>query len=644
MKNRLPFLTVFLVLFPFWISPPVLLAQAKQNAQSKDAETTNKNSTEKIRVQPNTLASRVGTAIQWETDYATALAKARQANRPIFWYIPSIPGTFMDRQPEIDRYMMAGAFSWPAIINLINEKTVPLRAVPLESEAKKFGLATYDFIEPGFLVVSTNEIPAVVADRLTTQQPKWLFQILAKSLGEARSWVEVSGQQGSDKIESAWQLAEQKEWQFGENDWIALEKENSIELKLLAGMMAFRTGRQRAAKEIWERASEQFPQHPLGWKAACEAQGIGPYVRGFEVFTPVSDAVKVPLNGALRITSSAPIGSWSESQLWKSSVSFLLGMQDETGGFFDSDYDFGGTDGLPNVHVAITSLAGLALLDALDRCESAPLKERIQNAIDRAVLFVSNDRNLNLHDRDEILWAQAYRVKLLAAVGKRLNSASTMKSLQLAVKELERLQMQNGSWYHEYPNSFVTGTALSALHSARESGASVSSDSAEKGLERLAKQRYRNGAFPYAVRQAEPPEAPEAEGSLEASGGRISVCELARHQWGKITDAELAEAANKSLNFHGLMAKALKYDDHTSTYAYGGFFFWYDMQARSETIGRISDATTRAKLAAKQRAIILELPEIDGCFVDSHELGRCYGTAMALLSLSQVETEQVRFK
>jgi hypothetical protein len=27
----------------------------------------------------------------------------------------------------------------------------------------------------------------------------------------------------------------------------------------------------------------------------------------------------------------------------------------------------------------------------------------------------------------------------------------------------------------------------------------------------------------------------------------------------------------------------------------------------------------------------MELPEFDGCFVDSHELGRCYGTAMALL-------------
>ena len=36
---------------------------------------------------------------------------------------------------------------------------------------------------------------------------------------------------------------------------------------------------------------------------------------------------------------------------------------------------------------------------------------------------------------------------------------------------------------------------------------------------------------------------------------------------------------------------------------------------------------------ARQRRIVLETAEIDGCWVDSHELGRTYGTAMALLTL-----------
>jgi len=32
-------------------------------------------------------------------------------------------------------------------------------------------------------------------------------------------------------------------------------------------------------------------------------------------------------------------------------------------------------------------------------------------------------------------------------------------------------------------------------------------------------------------------------------------------------------------------------------------------------------------------AILQRIPEIDGSFLDSHELGRSYGTAMALLTL-----------
>ena len=73
--------------------------------------------------------------------------------------------------------------------------------------------------------------------------------------------------------------------------------------------------------------------------------------------------------------------------------------------------------------------------------------------------------------------------------------------------------------------------------------------------------------------------------------------------------------------------------------AYGGFFFWYDMRARTEAIGMIENSELREKLFAHQQNIVMKLPEIDGCFVDSHELGRCYGTAMAILCLSRIELD-----
>jgi hypothetical protein len=80
-----------------------------------------------------------------------------------------------------------------------------------------------------------------------------------------------------------------------------------------------------------------------------------------------------------------------------------------------------------------------------------------------------------------------------------------------------------------------------------------------------------------------------------------------------------------------------KYDDHASRYGYGGFFFWFDMLGRSRAIRAIEDEKIRNLVEIRQRVLIVKkLPEIDGCFIDSHELGRTYGTAMALLCLAQL--------
>ncbi len=97
-----------------------------------------------------------------------------------------------------------------------------------------------------------------------------------------------------------------------------------------------------------------------------------------------------------------------------------------------------------------------------------------------------------------------------------------------------------------------------------------------------------------------------------------------------------SEAALKAaFKYHDEMGVVRKYDDHASRLGYGGFFFWYDMHGRSEAIEHLPGSRLRKKLLKQQRALVLSLPEIDGCFVDSHELGRVYGTAMALLCLSR---------
>jgi hypothetical protein len=625
---------VALVGLSLWVSS-LSIAYSQQQAVE--------NSTDKNRAVPNELASKVGSAIRWESDYSAALAKAKQSGKPIFWYVPSIPGTFMDRKEEVDRYMLAGPFSWPTIINLINQNCVPLRTIPNRALQKQFELQVYKFVEPGFLIVQPTEEVTLLANRLSTLHPPLIMELLQKALGPNSDLGDEASEFRGSVSSKALNEAIAANWQLEAEPLKQILMSDSMESKLVAGMCVFKMGRHEEAREIWQKASVAHPNHPLAWKAACEAQGIGPFYRGLEVFEVLPEtATKV--SDLKKITSAAEPKAYSEDQLWDRSVNFLLGMQHANGGFFDSDYDFGGTDSLKNVHVAVTSLVGLALIEAEPKLASPEQKARIQKALDRASAFVTKDSNLNLFDRDEILWAQAYRIRFLSSriissdeSAKSDNSEGSLtNSLQRAVQQLEGLQLKTGGWYHEYANAFVSATALTALYDAKDAGAKVDSSKTDRGLQRLASQRYSNGAYPYATRR----ESGRNEGTekdLAGAGGRIAICELARQRWGQVSDQDFALAVEKSMKYHELLAKALKYDNHTSTYAYGGFFFWYDMQARSESIALIADANKQQELAKQQRDLILGLPEVDGCFIDSHELGRCYGTAMALLSLKALE-------
>ncbi|MEZ6095880.1 MAG: hypothetical protein R3C03_16890 [Pirellulaceae bacterium] len=534
------------------------------------------NSTRKIRVQPDKLSARVGTAINWETDFDVAQKQSKETGKPIFWYVPSVNGTFMDRQPEIDRYMQAGPFSWPSIIRLINEQSVPLRAVARGELADTFGLKVYQFVEPGFIVVSPKGKAVLTANRLTTLHPHWLFNQIAHAVNVDASWESLAGET-SEEATNAWQWFGQLSGPPADDDIQRMKESNDPVVHFLAGCALFRCGQQTTAKELWSESAKRFDDSPMGWKMACESQGIGPFVRGFEVFGGLPNE----LNRANQtsITSGCPSPVYSETELWERGTDYLLGMQDVTGGVFDSDYDFGGTDSLPNVHVAVTALVGLALLESYERADGDGRRERIADAIARAAEYVADDSHLNFDDRDEILWAQAYRVRFLAAVkGWKPSEPIAATGLQHAVEQLEKLQLNNGSWFHEYANAFVTGTALTALHHARLQGATVNSDKVNRGIERLESQRMDNGAYPYATRRPGSRQS-GSDQDIAASGGRISVCELARRQWGEIDDSGLVQAVTQSLDHHDVMASALKYDDHTSNYAYGGFFFWYDMQA-----------------------------------------------------------------
>lgn len=581
------------------------------------------NSMRKVRPAPGPAAARVGSAVQWRPDLAEAKAESARTGKPLFWYLPTVPGSPMDRKPEIDRYMLGGPFSWPETVALLNAHFVPVKAVPKSAEAKERGLVRASFIEPGYLILAADGHEVARCDRITTHAPDWWRARLVAALGEPVASTRSPALDAALAAYGSGDLASAERALVGLSQTEDLD--TATQARFLLGVVLRRARRFADAERAWDDLVAKTPEHMLAFKVAAEREGHGPFLRAFEDFKPLPQAV---LAGATA-SSQAPPGVYDRAELIRRSVRFLVEQQGEDGLYRDTTYDFGGTDSLPNVYMAVTALVGWALLEARPYVDDE-LGATASAALQRVEACIGDESRIAVQDRDEIAWAHAYRLRLVCRLMQQSpedRSRLFGKAGQL-VGLLADLQEESGAWFHEYPNPFVMASVLLALHAARANGIAVPEDIAEHGAGALLRCRAENGAFPYGFTTRPPKNV-----GVVGAAGRMPLCELALLRWGKSDQTKLAAALAVAFEHHDVMAAVRKYDDHADRYHYGGFFFWYDMRARSEAIASLADDDLRRQYADKQAALVLALPEIDGCFVDSHELGRCYGTAMALLCL-----------
>ncbi|MCP3920833.1 MAG: hypothetical protein GY711_35345 [bacterium] len=593
------------------------------------------NSSKKIRPQPSETAARAGTAVRWRTDVEAALAEAKESGKPVFWYVPTIRGSFMDRKTEIDRYMLAGPFSWPRSIELLNAHYVPVREAGSRELCERFDLAPVRFIEPGYLVLDGDGKALARQDRITTFHPKRFLTPLAERAGVELAAHPFPGDQVLAEeayVDGRW--TGMRDWnpEQLEAELAELDAAAQPEHMFLRGVSLFHAARETEALALWEALAKSFPEHPLAWKAAMEVEGHGPLVHGFELYDELSDAALAPSGEGTR----APAGVYDVADVWERGVSYLRRMQRSGGEFDDSTYDFGGTDGLPNVFAAITALAAQAMLEAQARApEPDP---RTEEALQLARRFLSDEACINEWDTDEKIWAHVYRVRLFARwLELRPEDASEVRPVLTRIaSSLTAMQGDHGAWYHEYANPFVTANCLIALHEAQEQKIEVNDlgKAVRGGVQSLLACRTQEGAFTYGFRpnSKRPPRA-----SVEGGVGRIPLGELALHLWESEEGGDVSKAVALSFEHEKHLLPAQKYDDHTRTFAYGGFFFWYDLQARTDAIVAMPAGDARDAAIERQREQILTLPEFDGCFIDSHEIGRSYGTAMALICLATLE-------
>jgi len=231
---------------------------------------------------------------------------------------------------------------------------------------------------------------------------------------------------------------------------------------------------------------------------------------------------------------------------------------------------------------------------------------------------MKDETKIALADEQEIAWAHAYRLLYFTRTGDKA-------MMDRLVKKIAQSQKRSGAWQHEYDNPFVTATMLHVLEEAKTAGADVPAAVLKRGAAALRGSRDRNGVFAY--------QFPGKGDAVEGGAGRMPYLEFALLPSGGATNDTVIAALAQSLKYQPLLERIRKYDDHADAYHNGGFFFWYDQYGRAVA----AKAAASALSLEKQREIVLSIPEIDGCWVDSHELGRVYGTAMALLTLKLTE-------
>ncbi len=543
----------------------------------------------------------------YRVDRAALLEQAKktaaESKRLILWYCPRIPGGHMNRAQVLDNYMKVVVFTDPEVVDLIRTRFVPLRMCCDPAMTQTVGIRRFDFVEPGFIFLTPAGKLVHKIDRIRTFNAEWVRAVLVSVLKKFDP--ADAPEKGKETTPGLSLLREDKL----DEARAVFEKDGSTESIYHLAYLDSITGRDPAPR--WRELVEKHADTRWAWRAAAnlvaghDTLPDGPMAHCFEDFS------LAPVAG---LPTSTRLPAKTVEEAASGAVRFLLRAQRGNGSWNDSRYVYCPNPRIhPNVVMAVTALAASALSEwrELD-------PERIDAARARAETFLKDDTTMNRGDNEEC-YADAYRLMYFART-------ADVQRMDEVVGKLAA-QQRDGSWAHEYPNPFATAAAVHSLALAKKAGADVPDVLFRKAAEALAKTRGTGGRQAY-LNGRRP-------GSEKNSVVRSPMCELALHECGKGSLDDVASALDAY--WRGLAAlEAVRVTDFHADEELGGFFYFHGVFHACEAAMALPEAKRKPHLA-KFQAQMLAIPEIDGSFIDSHELGKSYGTAMALLVLKRTQ-------
>ena len=392
---------------------------------------------------------------------------------------------------------------------------------------------------------------------------------------------------------------------------------------------ALKLGDEVGAMRRFTLVATKFPDTLFGKRARANGtlgpddRPLGAAFTGFEALQYLPEAAYL----GLQKDTTWQGDKLSPAAMARGGVDFLLAQQRDDGGFTDARYAYWPDSEItPNVWVAITAIAMTALWEHRDA--HPDLQAKIDRALQRGEVFIFDPKRLN-RGMNEDCYSDAYRLMYLA---RRANAADGplraqyVQRMNEIVQAAAARQKASGFWAHEYENAFATGAVLQQVLAAKAAGATVPTEMTDKAAGALLSARHKNGAYAYGGAAGG-----GRDTALKDASGRMPVCEASLLVLGR---SDLDKVRFALQNFWDNMShlEGVRRNDFHSDGELGGFFFFHAVFHASEA-ARLLPVEEQQAQWQRFLALLQQIPEIDGSFLDSHEFGRSYGTAMALLTL-----------
>ena len=623
-------------------------------------------------------------AIEDADGLGPALAKARKESKLVLWYVPHIEGQHMILPHLLDRYMMVGPLSHPDVTGVANRHFVCVKLPAGGTLGKRYGLVAPDAIEPAILLLDAN---GKVHDRLVRMSnfdPAYLRRFLVASVAQNESsrgavtpkTVERLMHEGNDadalgalqslpgqsvararlavvlarkRAELPLDLPPQVEPLLLSEDagalrlawatlllrqgkaaaaWPLLNRDGDAdpERGFHRGVAQYLLRDEKRARAIWARVAKQHRASIWGARADAYARdgtdgahGEGPLTRGM-LHLQHHDPRKV----------SDPW--WRTTR--RRGVHFLLQAQRSDGSWEGARW--GGRDekkqpGYHNIKTAISALCCAALHATRPSAQA----QSVDEALVCGERFLLRD---GLVERGEaIVWTYAHAFRLLH-FSRRLSELEPRhqkrvhRKMSIWIRHLVEHQRQNkGSFRHyTYRSTFVTACVTYCLWFAKEAGLDVPAsvfDEAAKALEGA--HGGPRGLYGYLL------DHPAATRSIRGASGRQPLCEWTLFLLGKRKPEALAKALEIFEEGYAHLEQARKANFHIPALDNtAGYYFFHDFYPACEAARVAAGGSRATKSLSSLLSKLRHLQEPDGTFLDcGFSYGKCYSTAMALLSL-----------